>query len=80
MPIYEYTCKDCGKAFEALVMGSRKPSCPGCKSQELEKLVSKCGFVSKGVGADGETTITTSASNSGCAGCSATNCGSCGIG
>ncbi|MCG8563680.1 MAG: zinc ribbon domain-containing protein [Desulfobacterales bacterium] len=80
MPIYEYTCKSCGKEFETLVMGSDKPACPGCESLELERLISKCGFVSKGFGPDGETTITASSSNSGCAGCSATNCGSCGVG
>jgi putative FmdB family regulatory protein len=37
MPIYEYVCSDCGHAFEALVYGSERPSCPECEGRELEK-------------------------------------------
>ncbi len=40
MPLYEYACRDCSHRFEALVMGSAKPSCPTCKSRNLEKLLS----------------------------------------
>lgn len=41
MPIFEYACKQCGKEFETLVRaGSEVPSCPSCKSVELEKLIS----------------------------------------
>ena len=77
MPIYEYKCKDCGKDFETLVMGSYKPECPECKSLDLERQMSKCGFVSKSQGPGGQTQTTTSAGSSGCAGCSSTNCSSC---
>ena len=40
MPIFEYKCKDCGKKFEAIVIGSRKPECPSCQSKKLEKQLS----------------------------------------
>ncbi len=80
MPIYEYKCNNCGKDFETLVMGSFKPECPECDSQDLSRLMSKCGFVSKSQGPGGEMTQTSSASSSSCAGCSSTSCSSCGIG
>ena len=35
MPIFEYICKDCSKPFEALIMGSRQPECPGCHGRNL---------------------------------------------
>lgn len=40
MPIFEYKCEECGKLFEAIVMGSRQPECPACNSQKLEKQLS----------------------------------------
>ena len=40
MPIFEYTCRNCTHQFEALVRGSKVPSCPECQSQDLERLVS----------------------------------------
>ena len=41
MPMFEYACKSCGKEFEALVRpNTDAPSCPACKSTELEKLIS----------------------------------------
>ena len=40
MPIYEYACKACDHRFETLVRGEMTPSCPECKSEELEKLLS----------------------------------------
>lgn len=79
MPIYEYKCNTCDKEFETLVMGSHKPECPECDSQDLMRLMSACGFVSKGTGSNGETTIKSS-SSSACGSCPSTNCGSCGVG
>jgi putative FmdB family regulatory protein len=49
MPLFEYECRKCGHQFEALVVASRTPTCPKCKSQDLEKRVSSLGFA--GVGA-----------------------------
>jgi putative FmdB family regulatory protein len=48
MPLFEYTCRKCGHEFEALVLGMRKPVCPKCKSEELEKKVSRVGVASGG--------------------------------
>ena len=40
MPIYEYSCKDCGTEFETLVRASSVPDCPSCHSTDLEKKLS----------------------------------------
>jgi len=40
MPLFEYDCKRCGHAFEALVRGSERPTCPACGSRSLEKRLS----------------------------------------
>ncbi len=40
MPMYEYACRDCGRAFEALVRSDTVPECPGCHSKSLDKLLS----------------------------------------
>ncbi|MBF0099798.1 MAG: zinc ribbon domain-containing protein [Desulfobacterales bacterium] len=74
MPIYEYHCETCGKNFEFLTFGSEKPKCEFCNSQQINRLISTCGFVSKGKA--GEVTRQ-SASASSCSGCSSTSCGSC---
>jgi len=37
MPIYDYRCRACGRAFEALVRGSTTPTCPTCQSDDLER-------------------------------------------
>jgi putative FmdB family regulatory protein len=81
MPIYEYHCEGCNKDFESLVFGNETPGCPFCNSTNVRKLMSACGFVSKGtvVGSNGKTeTVKTSASASPCSGCSAGSCAGCG--
>ncbi len=75
MPIYEYHCEQCGKNFEALVFGSDTPGCPSCNSQKINKLMSACGFMSKG---EGGRTVKTAAADSSCGGCSASSCAGCG--
>ena len=40
MPIFEYKCADCGKNFEAIVIGSREPECPSCSSKHLDQQLS----------------------------------------
>jgi len=80
MPIYEYFCKKCNKKFEALIMGDEKPECPECKSEDVEKLMSACGFVSKGASSGGEApTLSSSAGTNSCGSCSSGNCSSCGM-
>ncbi|ACL05697.1 FmdB family zinc ribbon protein [Desulfatibacillum aliphaticivorans] len=75
MPIYEFHCNKCDANFEQLLMGSDKPECPKCASNDVNRLLSACGFVSKGGGGE---TVSSSAGVSSCAGCSATSCASCG--
>jgi putative FmdB family regulatory protein len=48
MPLFEYTCRECGHRFETLVMGSRTPACPRCSSASLDKLYSTFGTRSSG--------------------------------
>ena len=50
MPIFEYTCQQCHSDFEALVRSSTVPSCPVCRSTDLEKKLSV--FATAGAGAD----------------------------
>jgi len=40
MPIFEYTCKSCGHAFETLVRSGSTPACPSCAGTDLERLTS----------------------------------------
>ena len=41
MPIYEYECRGCGNQFEAIVRAQDgPPSCPSCKSSDIERLIS----------------------------------------
>ena len=75
MPIYEYQCKQCGREFEQLVLGQECPTCPACESDNVCRLMSCCGFVSKGAGGE---TVSASAGSSSCGGCSATSCAGCG--
>lgn len=74
MPIYEYHCNKCETDFECLVFGKERPNCPSCNSKKVNKLMSACGFVSKG--SSGET-VSASAGSS-CGGCAATSCATCG--
>lgn len=73
MPIFEYHCNGCGVDFERLVFGGETPTCPNCDSPEVNKLMSACGFLSKGSGGQ-----TVSSSSSSCGGCKATSCAGCG--
>ncbi len=75
MPIFEYKCESCGNEFEYLVFGSDVPECPQCQSKEVCKLMSTCGFVSKG-GFDAPPKR--SAGTSSCGSCAASSCAGCG--
>ena len=50
MPIFEYQCRECGHEFEYLAIGKDTPACPSCDSKKVCKLMSTCGFVTKGAG------------------------------
>ena len=47
MPLYEYQCRGCGHQFEALVRRADTPSCPSCKGQTLERLLSHVSMSSE---------------------------------
>jgi putative FmdB family regulatory protein len=40
MPIYDFSCRTCSHEFEALVRGSKTPTCPECSGQDLERKLS----------------------------------------
>ncbi|MDI6688571.1 MAG: zinc ribbon domain-containing protein [Desulfobacterales bacterium] len=75
MPIYEYHCNNCDENFELLIFGKEQPICPSCKNKKVVRLMSACGFMSKGSGGE---TVRSSAADSSCGGCAATSCSTCG--
>lgn len=43
MPIYEFTCQDCGKEFEELLRSASafdEVECPSCSSPEVSRKIS----------------------------------------
>ncbi|MBW1783556.1 MAG: zinc ribbon domain-containing protein [Deltaproteobacteria bacterium] len=73
MPIYEFKCSKCNEEFETIVFGSDDSvSCPRCKGEDVKRLMSTCGFKSKG-----SFDFTPSSGSSSCSGCSSTNCSTC---
>jgi putative FmdB family regulatory protein len=52
MPIYEYQCNACGHKMEAFQSISEAAllTCPECKKDKLDKLISASGFHLKGTG------------------------------
>jgi putative FmdB family regulatory protein len=48
MPIFEYLCQECQHAFEALVFGRDKASCPKCHSKKLTPQLSVFAVSAKG--------------------------------
>jgi putative FmdB family regulatory protein len=52
MPIYEYQCKACGHALEAMqkMSDDALTDCPICQKATLEKLISATSFQLKGTG------------------------------
>ena len=51
MPIFEYTCANCGHRFEKLVLSTKRAKelrCPECDSHEVHKEISLFGTSSKG--------------------------------
>ena len=46
MPIYEYRCAACGRAFERLVNGQQTVAVSGLRQPEVTRLLSLFGFKS----------------------------------
>ena len=40
MPLYDFACRACGHEFEALVRKAEPISCPECRSDNVERLIS----------------------------------------
>jgi putative FmdB family regulatory protein len=40
MPLFEYECRGCHQQFEFLTRDGQSPSCPSCKGEDLQKLLS----------------------------------------
>jgi putative FmdB family regulatory protein len=72
MPIYEYTCKECGTQFDTLrsMKDADKPiECKDCHSYHTTRNLSL--FVAKSGG------HAVAGTSGGCGGCSGGSCGSC---
>jgi putative FmdB family regulatory protein len=51
MPIYEYSCPECGKEFEKLVGPQVAVACPACASGRVIRRISLVGVRTGGLGA-----------------------------
>ncbi len=67
MPIYEFTCGQCGHLFEALVPrpGAKSP-CPACGSRKVEQRVSRPGGFTVKRGGAGTCPMTGEAKSENC--------------
>ena len=71
MPIFEYLCNDCGRAFEKIVPRHDSPAdCIHCNSENIEKQLSV--FAVAGPSRE-------SSSDAGCGRCGAAQPGTCGM-
>ena len=57
MPMFEFTCRACGHTFETLVMGARRPRCPACGADDLQKLYSTFAAGSSSAGARSDSAV-----------------------
>lgn len=51
MPVYEYTCENCGRTFDLFVRSATRrsePRCPDCESTNVKKAVSLFGIAGGG--------------------------------
>jgi len=37
MPLFDFSCRGCGREFEALVRAGHPPVCPGCSGVDLDQ-------------------------------------------
>lgn len=47
VPLYDFHCRACGHAFEALVRPGHPPVCPACQSEDLERQLSTFAMTSR---------------------------------
>jgi len=48
MPIYEYSCRECGVEFEKLVGANQSVVCPSCESARVMRRISLVGIKTGG--------------------------------
>jgi putative FmdB family regulatory protein len=48
MPLYEYSCQECGEQAELLVKVSGEANCPKCGSAKMSRLLSIVASPSRG--------------------------------
>ncbi|ABO49706.1 putative regulatory protein, FmdB family [Desulforamulus reducens MI-1] len=67
MPIFEFSCKACGKVFEKLQLVGRedKVMCPDCASENVEKKIS-APFLPSSVGRPADSGSCSTSKDSGC--------------
>lgn len=68
MPIFEFRCSECGHFFETIFMNSSHEAamaCPECRSNSLDRVMSKTSHVMKPGTGDQKTTLTTKSCASG---------------
>ena len=69
VPIYEYRCQACGRAFEMLVFStSPRVSCPSCGAVDVKRTPSTFGIGGSAKG---------TSSGASCSGCSRSSCAGC---
>jgi len=49
MPLFDFSCRACGREFEALVRAGHPPRCPACASEDLEQKLSSFAVSSSGL-------------------------------
>jgi len=71
MPIYEFSCTQCGAVFEELVRNGAKPVCPECSSGDVRRLLSRFAVHSSSPGLGG------TGGGKSCSTCSSSSCATC---
>ncbi len=70
MPIFEFRCVQCGNVFEKLLLHSDETiemACPDCKSDSLERVVSRTSHkIARGAGEQPKLTTRSCASGGSC--------------
>jgi len=64
MPLYEYTCRDCGESFDKIVRFSeadRLPECPSCGKNNTHKKISAGAVIGASQGGSPSPSIPASA-------------------
>ncbi len=77
MPIFEFSCTECGADFEELTSADQIPPCPKCQSANTTRLISACAFQGLRAATGGYSPSSVSGGGGACGGCSGGNCATC---